>query len=63
MIWYSTISTGHNPTDMDLTPEEIKELESALQRLETLDPAELPEPAAELVELLNRLLEDTDEDI
>ncbi len=43
---------------MDLSPEQIEEIETALGRLEDLDPAELPEPAAELVELLNRLLEE-----
>ena len=42
---------------MDLTPEQIDEIEAMLERLETLDPADLPEPAAELVELLGRILE------
>lgn len=46
---------------MDLSPEQIEEIEQALHRLETLDPAEIPEPAAELVNLLNQLLEETDE--
>lgn len=46
---------------MDLSPEQIEEIELALSKLEELDPAELPEPAAELVELLNQLLEETDE--
>jgi hypothetical protein len=46
---------------MDLSPEQIDEINLALEKLETIDPADLPEPAAELVELLSRLLEDTDE--
>jgi hypothetical protein len=47
---------------MDLTPEQIDEIESMLGRLENLDPAELPEPAAELVALLGRILAESDED-
>lgn len=46
---------------MDLSPKQIAEINLALEKLETIDPADLPEPAAELVELLSRLLEDTDE--
>lgn len=46
---------------MDLSPEQIEEIERALEKLETLDPAELPEPAAELAALLTGLLEETDE--
>lgn len=46
---------------MDLSPERVEEIEAALQKLGELDPAEIPEPAAELVELLNQLLEETDE--
>lgn len=46
---------------MELSPEQIEEIEQALERLETVDPADLPEPAAELVELLNEWLEETDE--
>lgn len=45
---------------MDLSPEQIEEISQALEKLETLDPAELPEPAAELVTLLNSILEETD---
>lgn len=45
---------------MDLTPSQIEEIEEKLQRLETLDPSELPEPAAELVALLGRILEEGD---
>ena len=47
---------------MDLTPEQIDEIENMLEKLETLDPAELPEPAAELVELLGRILESSEGD-
>jgi len=46
---------------MDLSPEEVEEIEQALEKLETVDPAELPEPASELVSLLNRLLEETEQ--
>lgn len=45
---------------MDLSPEQITEIEQALDKLERLDPADLPEPAAELVALLNAILEDTE---
>ena len=46
---------------MDLSPDKIEEIERILQKLEELDPAELPEPAAELVTLLNEILEETEE--
>jgi hypothetical protein len=46
---------------MDLSPELIEELELALQRLEILDPTELPEPAADLIELLSRILDETED--
>lgn len=46
---------------MDLSPEQVEEINQALDKLEALDPADLPEPAAELVELLSRLLEETDQ--
>ena len=42
---------------MDLTPAQLEELELALERLSELDPAELPEPASELVDLLTDILE------
>jgi hypothetical protein len=35
-------------------------LEAVLARLEELDPAEVPEPAAELAELLGTILEDSE---
>jgi hypothetical protein len=45
---------------MDLTQDQIDKLEAALTRLEELDPAELPEPAAELAELLGSILEESE---
>jgi hypothetical protein len=46
---------------MDLSPEKIEEIERVLTQLEELDQAELPEPAARLVALLNEMLEETEE--
>jgi hypothetical protein len=48
---------GDNPA-MDLKQEQIDKLEAALARLEELDPADLPEPAAELASLLGSILEE-----
>jgi len=45
---------------MDLTPEQLSQIEEALKRLEEVDPAALPEPAAELAELLGSILESTE---
>lgn len=45
---------------MDLTPEQIEQLEAALARLEELDPSQLPEPAAELANLLSSILEESE---
>ncbi len=42
---------------MELSQSQVEEIESALQRLEEVDPADLPEPAAELADLLSRLLD------
>lgn len=42
---------------MELSQSQIEEIESALQRLEEVDPADLPEPAAELADLLSRLID------
>lgn len=50
---------GDNPT-MDLTDDQIEKLEEALARLGELDPAELPEPAAELASLLGSILEESE---
>lgn len=47
---------------MDLSQEQIDEINLALEKLETVDPADLPEPAAALVDLLSRLLEGTAEE-
>lgn len=46
---------------MEIDQSQIEELEAALEKLEQLDPADLPGPAAELADLLGRLLEDLDE--
>ncbi|MGH8912942.1 MAG: hypothetical protein ACRDZM_00305 [Acidimicrobiia bacterium] len=45
---------------MDLTSEQIEKLEAALARLEELDPADLPQPAAELADLLGSILEESE---
>lgn len=45
---------------MDLSEDQIQQIESLLDRLKELDPAELPEPAAELASLLSGLLESTE---
>jgi hypothetical protein len=50
---------GDNPR-MDLTADQIEKLEEALARLGELDPAELPEPAAELASLLGSILEESE---
>lgn len=42
---------------MSLNADQIAAIEAALQKLEVVDPAELPEPAAELADLLNRILD------
>ena len=41
---------------MDITEEQIEKLEAVLARLEELDPADVPEPAAELAALLGSIL-------
>ncbi|MCI0425735.1 MAG: hypothetical protein L0Z49_02510 [Actinobacteria bacterium] len=46
---------------MDLTPYQIEELETALEKLAALDPALLPGPAAELADLLSRILDELEE--
>lgn len=45
---------------MELTPEQVEEIERALDKLEILDPADLPDPAAELVALLSEILDETE---
>lgn len=42
---------------MEIDQAQIEELEAALARLEQVDPADMPQPAAELADLLGRLLE------
>lgn len=42
---------------MELNQSQVDEIEKALQRLEEVDPADMPEPAAELADLLSRLLD------
>lgn len=44
---------------MDLSPEQIETIEDKLNQLTELDPADLPGPAAELVELLSDILEES----
>ena len=50
---------GDNP-HMDLTQEQVEKLEAALTRLEAVDPADVPEPAAELAALLGSILEESE---
>lgn len=45
---------------MDLTPDQVSQIEEALKKLEEMDPAALPEPAAQLAELLGEILESTE---
>lgn len=45
---------------MDLSQEQIEAIEEKLGQLTELDPADLPGPAAELVELLSEILEESD---
>jgi hypothetical protein len=47
---------------MDIPEETITEFEQKLQEIAELDPADLPDPAAELAEMLNALLEELDGD-
>ncbi len=42
---------------MEIDQTQIEAIEAALQKLEQMDPSELPEPAAELADILGRLLE------
>jgi len=45
---------------MDVSQEQVEKLEAALARLQELDPADLPEPAAELASLLGAILEESE---
>lgn len=46
---------------MELSDEQRRSLEDLLSRIDELDPAEVPEPAAELAELLGEILERTEQ--
>lgn len=46
---------------MEIDETDIAAIEAALEKLEQLDPADLPEPAAELADILGRLLEQLEE--
>ncbi len=43
---------------MELSQDQIEQLEAALARLGEVDPANLPEPAADLADLLGAILEE-----
>jgi hypothetical protein len=47
---------------MDISDETITEIEEKLREIAELDPSDLPEPAAELAEMLSALLEEVDGD-
>ena len=42
---------------MELNESQVSEIEAALEKLDTVDPADLPEPAAELADLLGQIIE------
>ena len=46
---------------MRLSEAQMEDLEAALEELEQLDPASLPEPANRLVEVLSRILDELEE--
>lgn len=46
---------------MEVTPEDSRRIEEELAALDALDPADVPEPAARLADLLGRLLDPPDE--
>ncbi len=56
-IWCWHGKMSDNPI-MDIPDETISLIEKKLEEIARLDPAELPDPAAELAELLNSILED-----
>ena len=58
-LWPSLSGFGDNRA-MDLSQEQIDRLEAALARLAELDPADVPEPAAELANLLGAILEESE---
>lgn len=59
-IWSSPVGKRHNRL-MELTPEQVREIEEKLEELERLDPAEMPKPAAELAAILGRLLDEAED--
>jgi hypothetical protein len=58
-VWFWDLGLGDNRL-MELTQEQIDRLEAALASLEALDPSEVPEPAAELADLLGAILEESE---
>jgi hypothetical protein len=44
---------------MDIPDETISQIEQKLEEIADLDPADLPDPAAELAALLNDLMDNT----
>lgn len=50
-----------NNQPMDIPEEAISRIEEKLQEIADLDPADLPEPAAELADMLNAILEKSDD--
>jgi hypothetical protein len=46
---------------MQFSPEELEDLEAAIEEIRSLDPADVPEPAARLADMLSRLLDETEE--
>ena len=49
-----------NNQQMNIPDETISRIEQKLKEIADLDPADLPDPAAELAALLNDLLDDMD---
>ena len=47
---------------MNISEETIAQIEERLEQLANLDPAEVPEPAAELAEMLGAILAGADEE-
>jgi hypothetical protein len=60
---HSVIRTGDNGSMEPVTPDpDLARIEELLSSLETLDPAELTQPAAEIAEMLGRMLEGSGEE-
>lgn len=58
-IWCSESKIGNNRV-MNISEETLAAIEEKLQQLAELDPAELPQPAAELAEILSTILDDVE---